>query len=162
MVNLLAASSYRKTLSFIFSCFWPTGECMSSTLLVMDLLSFQQLLRQTSGPLPAKFYTCWPSSPYLCCSATWSKAGNKQWTSRAFLLKKQQPTVSLWECGVLFLHVLHTAFNNASGLLSSCSAAALEMARSVSSCRCLESLVGDGCSMYSGSCWGTAGWQRQH
>lgn len=51
--------------------------------------------------------------------------------------------------------LLHTAFSNASGLLSSCSAAALEMARSVSSCRCLESFVGDGCSMYSGSCWGT-------
>lgn len=50
---------------------------------------------------------------------------------------------------------LHTVLSNASGLLSSCSATALEMARSVSSCRCLESFVGDGCSMYSGSCWGT-------
>lgn len=62
----------------------------------------------------------------------------------------------------VYLYVLHTAFNNASGLLSSCSAAALEMALSVSSCRCLESLVGDGCSMYSGSCWGTAGGKRHH
>jgi len=59
--------------------------------------------------------------------------------------------------------VLHTAFNKASGLLSSCSAAAaLEMALSVSSCRCLESFVGDGCSMYSGSCCGTVGGQHHH
>lgn len=36
------------------------------------------------------------------------------------------------------------------------------MALSVSSCRCLESFVGDGCSMYSGSCWGTTEGAHHH
>ncbi len=55
-----------------------------------------------------------------------------------------------------WVYVCLTVLRRASGLFSSCSAAALLMALSVSSCRCLESPVGDCCSMYSGSCWGAA------
>lgn len=107
-----------------------------------------------------------------CMETTYRKffCKNKNTTIHKCALKrKQYTTIHPWYIylsfiiiilfGVFLLYhdfvLLHTAFNNASGLLSSCSAAALEMARSVSSCRCLESFVGDGCSMYSGSCWGT-------
>lgn len=63
----------------------------------------------------------------------------------------------------LYRFIIHTSMcafltvlRSASGLFSSCSVAALLMALSVSSCRCLASPVGDCCSIYSGSCWGAA------